>query len=201
MWEQTRTRLARAKDGTGGGAHGSVALRHTAVLGQGELGIGAQFRAGDAANFSIGQGDVATTPLQMGVAYAAIADGGVVRTPRVGVRTVDPVTGTSTPVTAGPTREAALPTAVGDYVRSGLRAVVVSGTAAQAFKGMPGDWPVSGKTGTAEVFDRSDTSWFLSYAPTTRPRDAVSVAVSQEATAARRPRRARSIHEALRLLR
>ena len=163
---------------------------------------GAQFRAGDAANFSIGQGDVATTPLQMGVAYAAIAGGGVVRTPRVGVATVDPVTGTSRRVAPGATRTAALPSDVADYVRSGLRAVVVSGTAEQAFAGMPADWPVSGKTGTAEVFDRSDTSWFLSYAPTNRPRYAVSVAVSQgghgSETAAPV---ARSIHEALRLLR
>jgi penicillin-binding protein 2 len=67
---------------------------------------------------------------------------------------------------------------------------------------MPADWPVSGKTGTAEVFDRSDTSWFVSYAPTHQPRYAVSVAVAQgghgSETAAPV---ARSIHEALRLLR
>lgn len=162
---------------------------------------GAQFRAGDAANFSIGQGDVAATPLQMGVAYAAVANGGVVRTPRVGVRVVDPVTGGSTPVPPGPSHRASVPPDVAAYVRSGLRAVVVSGTAAQAFRGMPADWPVSGKTGTAEVFDRSDTSWFVSYAPSTRPRYAVSVAVSQgghgSETAAPV---ARSVHEALRLL-
>ncbi|MFW5471888.1 penicillin-binding protein 2 [Knoellia sp. CPCC 206450] len=162
---------------------------------------GAQFRAGDAANFSIGQGDVATTPLQMGVAYAAIANGGVVREPRVGVRVVDPVSGAAEPIPAGASHRAALRADVGAYVRSGLRAVVDSGTAAQAFRGMPADWPVAGKTGTAEVFDRSDTSWFLSYAPANRPRYAVSVAVSQgghgSETAAPV---ARSVHEALRLL-
>jgi penicillin-binding protein 2 len=67
---------------------------------------------------------------------------------------------------------------------------------------LPADWPVAGKTGTAEVFDRSDTSWFLSYAPAGAPRYAVSVAVSQgghgSETAAPV---ARSIHEALRRLR
>ena len=42
-------------------------------------------RPGDAANFSIGQGDVAVTPLQVAVMYAAIANGGTVVTPRVGV--------------------------------------------------------------------------------------------------------------------
>lgn len=162
---------------------------------------GAQFRAGDAANFVIGQGDVATTPLQMGVAYAAIANGGVVRTPRVGVKVVDPVTGAADDVPPGASHRVSLPKDVATYVRSALRAVVVSGTGAPAFAGLPADWPVSGKTGTAEVFGRSDTSWFLSYAPTAAPRYAVSVAVSQgghgSETAAPV---ARSIHEALRLL-
>jgi len=162
---------------------------------------GADFRAGDAANFAIGQGDVATTPLQMGVAYAAIAGGGVVRTPRVAVKTVDPVSGAAQGIAAGPVHEASLPKNVAAYVQDGLRAVVVSGTGAPTFAGMPADWPVSGKSGTAEVFGKSDTSWFVSYAPTNKPRYAVSVAVSQGGhgsdTAAPI---SRSIHEALRLM-
>ncbi|MFW5469830.1 penicillin-binding protein 2 [Knoellia sp. CPCC 206435] len=204
VWEQTKDETCgRAKDGYPEVARTDPSrAAYLVSLARENCVSGAQFRAGDAANFSIGQGDVATTPLQMGVAYAAMAGDGVVRTPRVGVRTVDPVSGASTPVDAGPTRAADLPRDVADYVKGGLRAVVVSGTAEQAFRGMPIDWPVSGKTGTAEVFDRSDTSWFLSYAPTTRPRYAVSVAVSQgghgSETAAPA---ARSIHEALRLMR
>lgn len=162
---------------------------------------GAQFRAGDAANFAIGQGDVATTPLQMGVAYAAIAGGGAVRTPRVGVKLVDPVSGAAQAIPVGPVHAVALPKSVATYVQNGLRAVVVSGTGAPTFTGMAADWPVSGKSGTAEVFGKSDTSWFVSYAPTTKPRYAVSVAVSQGGhgsdTAAPI---SRSIHEALRLL-
>ena len=53
-------------------------------------------RPGDAANFSIGQGDVAVTPLQMAVMYGAIANGGTVVTPRVGSSVVDPATGAVT---------------------------------------------------------------------------------------------------------
>ena len=67
-------------------------------------------RAGDAANFSIGQGDVAATPLQVAVMYAAIANGGTVVTPRVGVRprsTRPPADGEK--VGAGPRRRAPRP--------------------------------------------------------------------------------------------
>jgi penicillin-binding protein 2 len=44
---------------------------------------GMRFRAGDAVNISIGQGDTVVTPLQMAMAYAAIANGGTVYEPRV----------------------------------------------------------------------------------------------------------------------
>ena len=67
---------------------------------------GFALRAGDAANFSIGQGDVAVTPLQSAVMYAALANGGTVVTPRVGSVLVDPVTGARDPVRSGPRRAA-----------------------------------------------------------------------------------------------
>lgn len=203
VWEATRDETCeRAKSGYPEVAKDDPArAAYLSSLAKENCESGAQFRAGDAANFVIGQGDVATTPLQMGVAYAAIANGGVVRAPRVGVEVVDPVTGAADVVPAGASRRVSLPEDVATYVRAALRAVVVSGTGAAAFAGLEADWPVSGKTGTAEVFGRSDTAWFLSYAPTTRPRYAVSVAVSQgghgSETAAPV---ARSIHEALRLL-
>lgn len=203
VWEDTRGETCeRAKSGYPEVAREDPArAAYLTTLAKENCASGAQFRAGDAANFAIGQGDVATTPLQMGVAYAAIANGGVVRAPRVGVSVVDPSSGAAEAVPSGPARRVALRKDVAAYVQAALRAVVVSGTGAHAFRGMAADWPVSGKTGTAEVFDRSDTAWFLSYAPTTRPRYAVSVAVSQgghgSETAAPV---ARSIHEALRLL-
>jgi len=204
VWEDTRVETCRrATSGYPEVAREDRArAAYLTALAKENCQSGGQFRAGDAANFSIGQGDVATTPLQMGVAYAAIANGGVVHTPRIGVRVVDPVSGTAEAVPAGSAHRTALRPDVAAYVQDALRAVVVSGTGAPTFAGMAPDWPVSGKTGTAEVFGRSDTSWFLSYAPTTRPRYAVSVAVSQgghgSETAAPI---SRSIHEALRVLR
>ena len=41
------------------------------------------WRDGDTANICIGQGEVAVTPLQMAVAYSAIANGGTVFWPRL----------------------------------------------------------------------------------------------------------------------
>src|SRR5689334_1629965 len=59
---------------------------------------GFQFRAGDAANFAIGQGDTTVTPLQMAQVYAAIANGGTLWKPQVAKAFVTP---------GGPTRSVA----------------------------------------------------------------------------------------------
>jgi penicillin-binding protein 2 len=54
-----------------------------------------------------------------------------------------------------------------DYIRSALGGVVMPpGTAQGAFSGFPlGTVAVGGKTGTADVVDKSPTSWFASFAP------------------------------------
>ena len=44
---------------------------------------------GDNVNLSVGQGDLQTNPLQMAVAYAAIANGGDVVRPHVGMQVED----------------------------------------------------------------------------------------------------------------
>ena len=160
---------------------------------------GWQFRAGDAVNLSIGQGDLSATPLQMGVMYAAIANGGTLVTPRVGSVLADPVSGGQSTVTGGPTRAAPLTGEVGTYLREALRGVVVSGSARAAFAGAPADWPVAGKTGTGEVLGKRDTSWFVSYAPAKAPEWVVSVVISQAGTGASAAAPvARAVHEALR---
>ncbi|MGB0613263.1 MAG: penicillin-binding protein 2, partial [Miltoncostaeaceae bacterium] len=51
--------------------------------------INCSWRPGDSVNMSIGQGNVLVTPIQMAVAYAAIANGGTVVTPTLGRAVVD----------------------------------------------------------------------------------------------------------------
>ena len=141
---------------------------------------GYQYRAGDAVNLSIGQGDTAVTVLQMAGVYAAIANGGTLWQPQVAVayRGQD---GATTPI--APKRVGTVPLRpdVLAYVRGALADVTrPGGSAGTAFAGFPqARYPVAGKTGTGEVFGRQATAWFAGYGPTTRPRYAVVVVVGQ----------------------
>jgi Cell division protein FtsI/penicillin-binding protein 2 len=71
------------------------------------------------------------------------------------------------------------------YLRKALAGVPVEGTAAKAFAGFDlNKLPVAGKTGTAEVYGKEDTSWFASFAPADSPRLVTVVMVSQAGTGA-----------------
>jgi len=161
---------------------------------------GFQFRAGDAANFAIGQGDVAVTPLQMASAYAAIANGGTLWTPQIAAAFAKPdgtLVRTIMPRARG---QVGLSPSMLAFLHSALRGVVTDGTAKAAFAGFPlASYPVAGKTGTAEVFGKQSTSWFVSYAPANKPKYAVVVVVSQAGTGAETSAPAvRQIYEAIR---
>ena len=145
---------------------------------------GDKIRAGDAVNFSIGQGDTVITPIKLAQMYAAIGNGGTIWKPTVAkaiVKTDGTVIKTFSPEKLG-----AIPASkeTMKFLNSALREVVVGGTGAGVFSGFP--LAISGKTGTAQVFGRnpngsqkSDTSWFASYGPTEKPRYAVVMMVSQ----------------------
>ncbi|MGN9846034.1 penicillin-binding protein 2 [Nonomuraea sp. H19] len=137
-------------------------------------------RPGDSANFSIGQGDVLVTPMQLARAYLALVSDGKLRSPRIGwaqvrpdgkvVRTFDvPVVG-----------KLPLSEKERHYIKNALSQVASDGTAAGAFAGFPMDKVrIGGKTGTAEVWGKQDTSWFASFAPTQNPQYVVVAMVSQ----------------------
>jgi penicillin-binding protein 2 len=145
---------------------------------------GDKVRAGDAVNFSIGQGDTVVTPLKLTQMYAAIGNGGTIWQALVAkavVKTDGTVVQKFTPKKLGTLTAA--PSTI-KFLQKSLREVVVSGTGAGVFAGFPIE--VSGKTGTGQVFGRNpngtlkdDTSWFASFAPSKNPRYAVVMMVGQ----------------------
>ena len=145
---------------------------------------GDKIRAGDAVNFSIGQGDTVVTPLKLTQMYAAIANGGTIWQASIAkavVKTDGTVVKTFTPSKLG-TLDVEASTI--KFLQQSLREVVVSGTGAGVFAGFPIE--ISGKTGTGQVFGKNpngslkdDTSWFASYAPSDNPRYAVVMMVGQ----------------------
>lgn len=142
---------------------------------------GYAYRAGDAANFAVGQGDVLVTPLQLARAYAAVANGGTLVVPRIGAALVKP-DGTllrriPTPPPAG---KLPVPANVLSYLRNALTQVPIRGTAKAVFKGWDlNKVPIAGKTGTAESFGKSDTAWFASFAPANNPQLVTVVMVAE----------------------
>jgi len=115
----------------------------------------------------IGQGSVLVSPLQLAVAYAAMANGGTVFEPRVGKAIVSPSGRVIRRINAPVRDHLPLTKTQLDYIRNAMYDVTVHGTGATAFAG----WPqnrirVGGKTGTAEVgLSRTYTSpWFASFA-------------------------------------
>ena len=139
---------------------------------------GYKYRAGDAVNFAIGQGDTTITPLQLATVYSALSNGGTLYEPRVVQSWVG---ANGKPHEIKPVVKAKLPVPGNTlkYIDTALKQTTVSGTAAWKFQGFPLDKiPVRAKTGTAEVYGKQTTSWLASYTD----RYAVVMMISQAGT-------------------
>ncbi len=125
---------------------------------------GFAYRAGDAVNFAIGQGDTVVTPLQLARGYAALSNGGTLYEPSVGKAIVDP---------AGEVVKEIEPTVQGtvdvpqsdlSFIDVGLQNVAKVGTMAWRLTEFPIDRvAIRAKTGSAEVYGKQSTSWVASY--------------------------------------
>jgi penicillin-binding protein 2 len=140
---------------------------------------GWQWEPGQAAIAAIGQGYVTVTPLQLADAYAALANGGTLYSPRIGEALVSPATGQVVQQINPPViRHLPVSRDTLAYIRTALQGVVTQGTAAGAFGGFPlNQVCVAGKTGTAQLFGKKATSVFASFAPCNDPKYVVVVMV------------------------
>jgi penicillin-binding protein 2 len=139
---------------------------------------GEPWTLGDTYNMGIGQGFLATTPIQMVRVTAAVANGGLLLTPRV-VREVREPDG-HVVVGSDPKVESQIPVSAENFaiVREAMRQAVSWGSAkAGAVRGVS----IGGKTGTAEFGPRfADGShethaWFSGFAPYDDPQIAITV--------------------------
>jgi penicillin-binding protein 2 len=156
---------------------------------------GVPWQKGETLSISIGQGFDLATPLQMAVAYGAIANGGKVWQPYV-VRRIEGELPDEVKEVTGKLRwQATVNQNSLDIVKAGLRGVVeeARGTAHAAIKDK--SIQIAGKTGTAQVVRLAegivnrksaaasakhkdkDHAWFVGYAPAQDPKIVVAALV------------------------
>ena len=145
---------------------------------------GDKIRAGDAVNFSIGQGDTIITPIKLAQMYGAIANGGTIWQPIVAKAIIS---NSGKVIRTDPYQELGkidVASSTIDFLHDALHEVTVTGTSAGVFTGFP--VATAGKTGTAQVFGKNsngsakdDTAWYAGFAPSKNPKYVVVMMVSQ----------------------
>ncbi len=145
------------------------------------------WRTGDTINVSIGQGDLGVTPLQLANSFTPFANGGRLYLPNIAVATIDPISGEvvneiapreSSRIYAPP--DVLAPILDGMRGATTLRSNERLGTAYNAFEGFPhNQWPVAGKTGTAEVLGKSDSAVFVGFGPLPQAEYVVAVLLEE----------------------
>ncbi|HWF35580.1 MAG TPA: penicillin-binding protein 2 [Solirubrobacteraceae bacterium] len=136
---------------------------------------------GDNVNLAVGQGDVLVTPLQLAVAYSAIANGGTIVRPHIGLQVENNIGDKALqkidPPAAGHIN---INPAYLDAIRTGLRqaASAPGGTSASVMGSFP--MPVYGKTGTAQHVGQNDQAWYVCFVPATATSKPITVVVTVE---------------------
>ncbi len=138
---------------------------------------------GDNILSAVGQGDVVVTPLQLANAYAAFANGGTLWRPHIEDHVVDARGKVVATTKAKAIRHLTFDPNVSATILAGLQGSVdqSKGTANAAFQGFPFNlFPIAGKTGTAQVNGKGDTSLFAAIF-TANGKQYVAVAVVEQA--------------------
>jgi penicillin-binding protein 2 len=120
---------------------------------------------GDNENLAVGQGDVQVTPLQLAVAYSAIANGGTIVRPHI-ADAIESAKGTVVQrIDPPPVRHLTINPAYLSAIREGLHeaAQTAGGTSDDVFGNFPEQ--VYGKTGTAQYNGQADYAWYVCFVP------------------------------------
>ncbi len=134
---------------------------------------------GDSVNLAVGQGDLQANPLQMATAYAAIANGGNIVRPHVGMKVEDPKGQVVQQIDPADQRHVKIKPAYRTLILNALHnaAQRSDGTSYPVF----GNYPigVAGKTGTAQRTGYEDQSWYVALAPYPNPKIVVAATIEQ----------------------
>ena len=137
---------------------------------------------GDNESLAVGQGDVQVSPLQLAVAYSAIANGGTIVRPHLG-ESVQSADGTVLQkIDPSPSRKIGANPLYLEAIRQGLReAASASGGTSADVMGSFGQ-QVYGKTGTAQYINPStgveqDSAWYACFVPATATSKPIAVVV------------------------
>jgi len=148
-----------------------------------------QFRLGFTLNTAIGQGDTTVTPLQLALAYAAIANGGTVYSPQI-VQSVETSGGLVVQDFPPRVRQKAGVSQTNLARIADALGAVVNDKKGTAYPVRDPELDIAGKTGTAQTgyinsqgddphkaFLAKDHAWFAAYYPAKTPEIAVVVLV------------------------
>jgi penicillin-binding protein 2 len=138
---------------------------------------GRPWSIGDNINLAVGQGDVQVTPLQLAVAYSAIANGGTVVRPHIGLDVQEPDGSVLQRIDPPPSRHININPIYLETIRAGLHDAAQSsgGTSDDVMGNFPQQ--VYGKTGTAQYNGQQDYSWYSCFVPATATNKPIEVVV------------------------
>ena len=141
---------------------------------------GRPWSVGDNVNLAVGQGDVQVTPMQLAVVYAALANGGTVVRPHLGLDIQNSEGTVLQNINPPPARHVSINPFYLATIRQGLRdaASQPGGTSYDVMGNFPEQ--VYGKTGTAQYTNQPDYSWYACFVPRTATTKPIVVVVHVE---------------------
>jgi penicillin-binding protein 2 len=156
-----------------------------------ECGYVAEIRpwsVGDNMHLAVGQGDLLTDPLQMAIAYSALANAymnngeGTVVTPHLGMAIENPGGGIVHTLPARPKGKVHFDYSNLSLVMEGIHDATFApgGTSADVWTGWnQAEHPVYGKTGTAERAGQVEQAWYMCFLPDPKRPIVIAVTVEQ----------------------